>query len=76
MENPISTSLFLEIPKVFGNLLNYSISNIEGKILEIGKINHSGIQEINGFNSLGNGIYFITVEEEGEKLFLGKVVKN
>ena len=76
LENPISTSLFLEIPKVFGNLLNYSISDIEGKILEIGKINHSGIQEINGFNSLSNGIYFITVEEEGEKLFLGKVVKN
>lgn len=76
LENPTSHSLFLEIPKSFGKELNYTLCDLEGKILGSGNISQNGTQKINDFETCSKGIYFITIEEEGEKVFAGKVVKN
>ncbi|MES2812016.1 MAG: T9SS type A sorting domain-containing protein [Bacteroidota bacterium] len=72
--NPTSRQLFLTVKEVSGDL-NYSITNVSGKILMKDKVSH--LQTTLNVENLASGIYIFTISsEDNSKQKVYKIIKN
>lgn len=73
--NPFKDQLLIQIPKAFNHPLDYKITNIAGETLRKGQISNAGTTSIKSVSDLAGGVYFLSIFEEANLIFLEKIVK-
>ena len=76
VNNPVSNALYLNIPRNFPGNLIYEMTDISGKSIGRGTIQQAGTIQISETVSLSSGIYFISIKDDTQAIFLGKFVKQ
>ncbi|MBX7226726.1 MAG: choice-of-anchor B family protein [Chitinophagales bacterium] len=76
INNPVASALYLSIPKNFTGYLHYELTDISGKSVGAGIIQQSGTAQISETAALSSGLYFISIKNNTQAIFLGKFVKQ